>query len=94
VDNTFSLAGLTLKPAELLLPDEKAAERFYGFFTANIRNKTRGGSIIKPRAGFRSGARAGDSLTLRGSNRRTSSPMSKCWDYSALWGALPVRRTA
>src|SRR5208337_2399577 len=34
-----SLAGLAAKPPALFLPDEKAAERFYGFFTANIRNK-------------------------------------------------------
>ena len=34
-----ALAGLAaLRPA-LFLPDEKAAERFFGFFTANIRNK-------------------------------------------------------
>jgi|BogFormECP12_OM2_1039638.scaffolds.fasta_scaffold00851_1 site-specific recombinase XerD len=34
-----SLAGLAAKPPALFLPDEKAAERFYGFFTANIRNR-------------------------------------------------------
>lgn len=34
-----SLAGLTVKPPAVFLPNEKAAERFFGFFTANIRNK-------------------------------------------------------
>ena len=34
-----ALAGLSVKPPALFLPDEKAAERFFGFFTANIRNK-------------------------------------------------------
>lgn len=33
-----ALAGLAAKPPALFLPDEKAADRFYGFFTANIRN--------------------------------------------------------
>ena len=34
-----SLAGMAAKLPAMFLPDEKAAERFYGFFTANIRNK-------------------------------------------------------
>ena len=34
-----SLVGLAAKPPAMFLPDEKAAERFFGFFTANIRNK-------------------------------------------------------
>jgi site-specific recombinase XerC len=34
-----SLAGLAARPPALFLPSEKAAERFFGFFTANIRNK-------------------------------------------------------
>jgi len=33
-----ALAGLAAKLPALFLPDEKAAERFFGFFTANIRN--------------------------------------------------------
>jgi site-specific recombinase XerD len=31
--------GLAAKPPAVFLPDEKAAERFFGFFTANIRNR-------------------------------------------------------
>jgi site-specific recombinase XerD len=34
-----TLAGLAPKLPALFLPDEKTAERFFGFFTANIRNK-------------------------------------------------------
>jgi site-specific recombinase XerD len=34
-----TLAGLAARPPAVFLPDEKAAERFFGFFTANIRNK-------------------------------------------------------
>ena len=34
-----SLAGLAAKLPAVFLPHEKAAERFFGFFTANIRNK-------------------------------------------------------
>jgi hypothetical protein len=33
-----ALAGLAPKLPALFLPDEKTAERFFGFFTANIRN--------------------------------------------------------
>ena len=32
-------AGLGTKWPTVFLPNEKAAERFFGFFTANIRNK-------------------------------------------------------
>jgi integrase len=34
-----ALAGLAVKPPALFLPDEKAGERFFGFFTAHIRNR-------------------------------------------------------
>ncbi len=34
-----SLEGLAANPPAMFLPDEKAAERFFSFFTANIRNK-------------------------------------------------------
>src|SRR3984885_6491405 len=34
-----SLAGLAAKPPAVFLPNEKAAERFFGFFTANHQNK-------------------------------------------------------
>src|SRR4051794_39835794 len=34
-----SLTGLAPKPPALFLPDEKARDRFFDFFTANIRNK-------------------------------------------------------
>ena len=34
-----SLAGLAAKLPALFVPEEKTAERFFGFFTANIRNK-------------------------------------------------------
>jgi hypothetical protein len=33
------LAALAVEPPALFLPDTKAAERFFDFFTANIRNK-------------------------------------------------------
>jgi site-specific recombinase XerD len=34
-----SLAGLAAKLPAVFLPDEKAGERFFGFFTAHIRNR-------------------------------------------------------
>jgi site-specific recombinase XerD len=34
-----SLSGLAAKLPTLFVPDEKAAERFFGFFTAHIRNR-------------------------------------------------------
>jgi hypothetical protein len=34
-----ALAGLAVKPPTVFLPDEKAGERFFGFFTAHIRNR-------------------------------------------------------
>ena len=34
-----ALAGLAVKPPAVFLPNEKTAERFFGFFTANIHNK-------------------------------------------------------
>jgi hypothetical protein len=34
-----ALAGLAAKPPALFLPDERAGERFFGFFTAHIRNR-------------------------------------------------------
>jgi site-specific recombinase XerD len=34
-----SLAGLAVKPPAVFLPNQEAAERFFGFFTANIRNR-------------------------------------------------------
>jgi integrase/recombinase XerD len=34
-----ALAGLATKPPTVFLPNEKTAERFFGFFSANMRNK-------------------------------------------------------
>ena len=34
-----AIAGLAVKPPAVFLPSEKAGERFFGFFTAHIRNK-------------------------------------------------------
>jgi site-specific recombinase XerD len=34
-----ALAGLAVKPPAVLLRDERARERFFGFFTAHIRNR-------------------------------------------------------
>jgi len=34
-----ALAGLAAKPPAVFLPNEKTADRFFGFFTANHRNK-------------------------------------------------------
>lgn len=34
-----ALTGLATKPPAVFLSDEKAPDRFFGFFTANIRNK-------------------------------------------------------
>ena len=55
-----SLAALTGTAPTLFLPDAKAAERFFDFFTANIRNQNTRRAYYKAAAGFPSGARAGD----------------------------------
>jgi len=34
-----ALPSLALKPPAMFLPDDKTADRFFGFFTANIRNR-------------------------------------------------------
>jgi integrase len=34
-----AVAGLAAKPPAVFLPDEKTGERFFGFFTAHIRNR-------------------------------------------------------
>ena len=39
VKEPSALAGLAVKPPAVFLPDEKGAERFFGFFTAHIRNR-------------------------------------------------------
>jgi hypothetical protein len=47
-----SLAGLAAKPPAVFLPTEKAAERFFGFFTAHIRNKKTWWAYQKLRSGY------------------------------------------
>ena len=34
-----ALAGLTVNPPAVFLPDAKAGDRFFGFFTGHIRNR-------------------------------------------------------
>jgi hypothetical protein len=34
-----SLAAIAARPPALFLPDEKAGERFFQFFTAHVRNR-------------------------------------------------------
>ena len=46
------LAGLSTKPPALFLPSEKTAERFFGFFTANIRNLNTRRAYYKAAARF------------------------------------------
>lgn len=38
-DGPRELATVTARPPALFLPDEKAEERFFDFFTSNIRNR-------------------------------------------------------
>jgi hypothetical protein len=46
------LAGLAAMPPVLFLPDENTAERFFDFFTANIRNKNTRRAYYKAAARF------------------------------------------
>jgi hypothetical protein len=39
INQPRALSGLAVKPPSVFLPDEKAGERFFGFFTAHIRNR-------------------------------------------------------
>jgi integrase/recombinase XerD len=50
-----SLTGLAPNAPQLFLPNEKAAERFYGFFTANIRNKNTRRAYYKAACRFSEG---------------------------------------
>jgi site-specific recombinase XerD len=47
-----SLAGLAAKLPAVFVPDEKTAERFFGFFTANIRNRNTRRAYYKAAARF------------------------------------------
>lgn len=47
-----ALAGLAAKLPALFLPDEKAAERFFGLFTANNRNANTRRAYYKASARF------------------------------------------
>ncbi len=47
-----ALAGLAAMPPALFLPDERTAERFFGFFTANIRNPNTRRAYYKAAARF------------------------------------------
>src|SRR3984957_11395712 len=47
-----ALAGLAAKLPAVFLPDEKAAERFFGFFTAHIRNRNTGRAYYKAACRF------------------------------------------
>ena len=46
------LAGLAAKPAAVFLRDERAAERFFEFFTASIRNSKRSADLLSKLRGF------------------------------------------
>jgi hypothetical protein len=52
------LAGLAAMPPTVFLPNEKAGERFYGFFTTNIRNENTRRVYYKLPADSRNGAMA------------------------------------
>jgi hypothetical protein len=60
-----SLVGLAAKRPALFLPQEKAAERFFGFLTANIRNKNTRRAYYKASCRFSDGASAGDCTSWR-----------------------------
>ncbi len=42
-----SLSGLSAQPPALFLPHERAAERFFGFFTVNIRNQKHAAGLLQ-----------------------------------------------
>jgi site-specific recombinase XerD len=52
VQTSRNLEALTVQPPALFLPDEKAAERFFDFFTSNIRNKNTRRAYYKAAARF------------------------------------------
>jgi hypothetical protein len=58
-----ALAGLAAKPPAVFLPNEEAQDRFFGFFTANIRNKNTRRAYYKAACRFQHGARAGKYAT-------------------------------
>ena len=44
-----ALAGLAAKPPAVFLPNEKAAERFFGFFTANHPQQEHAAGLLQGR---------------------------------------------
>jgi site-specific recombinase XerD len=63
-----ALAGLAVKLPVVFLPNEKAGERFFGFFTANIRNKN------TRRAYYKAACRFSDWCEGRGLDLATVKP--------------------
>jgi hypothetical protein len=51
------LAAIEARHPLVFIPDEKAAERFFDFFTSTLRNKNTRRAYYKPPAGSRNGAR-------------------------------------
>ena len=51
-EGSHDLATVTARPPALFLPEPKASERFWEFFTANIRNPNTRRAYFKRRLGF------------------------------------------
>jgi hypothetical protein len=47
-----ALAGLAVRPPAVFLRNENAGERFFGFFTAHIRNRNTGRAYYKAACRF------------------------------------------
>lgn len=57
--------GLAAKPPAVFLPVEKAAERFFGFFTSHIRNPNTRRAYYKAACRFSDGCEGRECSTWR-----------------------------
>ena len=60
-----AVAELSVKVPALFVPNVKAAERFFDYFTSNIRNKNTRRAYYNAVMQFPNGARAGGCTTWR-----------------------------
>jgi hypothetical protein len=86
VEEPRVLAGLAVKLPAVFLPDERAGERFFGFFTAHIRNRN------TRRAYYRSACRFSDWCEGRGLFDLCSVKPPHVAAYIEMLG-VPERRT-
>ena len=78
------------KSPALFLPDQKSGERFYSFFTANIRNPNTRRAYYKAACRFSEWCEGRGLLDLAHVKPPQSPLISKCWAFPCLRGAVSL----